>query len=173
MYQRILFPTDGSAGSEAAMGHVVDLASTYGATVHVLYVADSENELSHMVMRDDDTGFSGMVKPDDVEMGSGMTAPDTGGMQRLETAGQELVAAVADEFAAHDVETVTEVREGNPYRAIVNYADEADVDLVVMPTHGRRGIDRYLLGSVTEKVVRTARPPVLTVRLGDSEDEAE
>ena len=53
---------------------------------------------------------------------------------------------------------------GAPYRAVVDYADAEDVALVVMGTHGRTGLQRYLLGSVTEKVVRTAGVPVLTVR---------
>ncbi|WP_254273946.1 universal stress protein [Haloarcula marina] len=169
MYDRILFPTDGSPGAEAALDQTIELASLCDATVHVLYVADSENEASHLVMSDDDTGFSGMVKPDDVERESGMTEKGRGGMQRLEAAGEELVEAAAAAFADREIETVTEVRRGNPYRTILDYAEEADADLIVMPTHGRRGIDRFLLGSVTEKVVRTAEIPVLTVRLGDDE----
>jgi len=56
------------------------------------------------------------------------------------------------------------VAGGSPYRQILASAEEHDIDLIVMGTHGRRGIDRYLLGSVAEKVVRTAEPPVLTVR---------
>ncbi|GGN86385.1 MULTISPECIES: universal stress protein [Haloarcula] len=172
MYDRILFPTDGSPGAKAAMNQTIDLASLCGATVHVLYVADSENEVSHMVMRDDDTGFSGMVKPDEIERESGMTETGSGRMDELEAAGTKLVAAAADVFADHDVETVTSVRRGNPYRAIIDYAEDADVDLVVMPTHGRRGIDRFLLGSVTEKVVRSADVPVLTVRLQEGSEDS-
>jgi nucleotide-binding universal stress UspA family protein len=62
-----------------------------------------------------------------------------------------------------DIETV--LRQGAPHTTILEYADEADVDLIVMGTHGRSGIHRYLLGSVTERVVRTADAPVLTVRM--------
>jgi nucleotide-binding universal stress UspA family protein len=56
---------------------------------------------------------------------------------------------------------------GTPHTAILDYAEEHGVDLVVMGTHGRRGFDRFLLGSVTEKVVRTASVPVMTVRVGE------
>ena len=53
---------------------------------------------------------------------------------------------------------------GRPAEAIREYVDDTDVDLVVLGTHGRRGLDHALLGSVTERVVRTAPVPVLTVR---------
>jgi nucleotide-binding universal stress UspA family protein len=52
---------------------------------------------------------------------------------------------------------------GAPYRAVVDYADAEDVALVVMGTHGRTGVDRYLLGSVAERVVRLCDRPVLTL----------
>jgi nucleotide-binding universal stress UspA family protein len=56
---------------------------------------------------------------------------------------------------------------GDPYEEIIDYAETEGVDMIVMGTHGRSGLDRFLLGSVTEKVVRTADAPVLTVRLSD------
>lgn len=52
-----------------------------------------------------------------------------------------------------------------PYEAIRDYTEFREIDIVVMATHGRRGLERYLVGSVTEKVVRTADVPVLTVRM--------
>ena len=80
-------------------------------------------------------------------------------------------ATMADQLRelAHDdavrCVVVTETREGVPHDTILEYAEEADVDVVVMGTHGRSGLDRYLLGSVTERVVRSAEVPVLTVRM--------
>jgi nucleotide-binding universal stress UspA family protein len=61
----------------------------------------------------------------------------------------------------------TEVLQGDPVETIADYAGEYGVDLVVMGTHGRGGVSRMLLGSVTERVVRTAPVPVLTVRVDD------
>lgn len=164
MYEEILFPTDGSSGSRAAMEHALDIASTYGARVHVLHVVDAENQASHLVARDDDTDFSGMVKPDEVETKSGVTATGSGLMERLEDAGERLVERLSEEIDGRGVEHVAEVRRGTPFRAIVDYADDNGIDLIVMSTHGRSGVDRYLVGSVTERVVRTADVPVLTVR---------
>ena len=61
------------------------------------------------------------------------------------------------------------MREGAPHTAILEYAGEAGVDAIVMGTHGRSGLDCYLLGSVTERVVRTADAPVLTVRMEETD----
>lgn len=58
----------------------------------------------------------------------------------------------------------TAVEFGTPYGEIRSYVEEHDVDLVVMGTHGRSGIERYRLGSVAEKTVRTSPVPVMTVR---------
>lgn len=78
----------------------------------------------------------------------------------------QYAAGSVEEQAAHasvaGVETAIEY--GSPYRAIRSYVDEYDIGLVVMGTHGRSGIERYLLGSITEKTVRTSPVPVITVR---------
>jgi universal stress protein A len=57
-------------------------------------------------------------------------------------------------------------RRGDPASVIVTVAEELNVDLIVMPTHGHKGIERMILGSVAERVAREARRPVLTIRLG-------
>jgi len=74
------------------------------------------------------------------------------------------VEAIADE---HGVTMERALVDGNPSREIVRYAEDEGCDLVVMGTHGRGGIDRLLLGSVAEKVVRSSSVPVLTVRVGE------
>lgn len=80
------------------------------------------------------------------------------------TDGSEGAEAARSKAKTADVESIRgTVAAGSPYRQILNYADENDVDLIVMGTHGRQGVERYLLGSVAEKVVRTADCPVLTV----------
>jgi nucleotide-binding universal stress UspA family protein len=64
------------------------------------------------------------------------------------------------------------VAQGTPHQAILEYVDYHDIDLVVMGTHGRTGLDRYLMGSVTENVVRLSDAPVLTVGPPADYDEA-
>jgi len=170
MYQSILFPTDGSEGAEAAFDHAVDHASTYDATLHVLYVVRDDPGLSGMVEKEHaDVDRSGMVGGDELEREreeaskTGMTNKPPEPRGAVTEHGRQLVADVADSVAGVPVETA--VLRGDPYKRIREYADEQAVDLIVMGTHGRTGVDRYLLGSVTEKVVRTADQPVLTVRM--------
>lgn len=144
MYDRILYPTDGSEGAEAALEHAIDHALQYDASLHVLYVI--EETIPAM------------------EAG----APDV--LEALEERGEEVITDVRERALEAGVKSVqASVAAGSPYRQIHTYTTEADIDLIVMGTHGRRGIDRYLLGSVAEKVVRTAECPVLTVRSIDEE----
>jgi nucleotide-binding universal stress UspA family protein len=140
MYDRILFPTDGSEAATAALEYAAAVADAEGATLHLLTVADTAGEgVGHL----------------------GGEAADA-----LEREAESVVADAAErvgEARGGDRPVVTAVRRGSPAEEVVAYADEADVDLVVMPTQGRRGIERVLLGSVTERVVNTAPVPVLVV----------
>jgi len=152
MYDRVLVPTDGSTASEGAITHAVDLAKQYGATLHAVYVVDAGAYSS-------------------LEVAADAVADE------LRAEGQEAVAGIADRAEAAGVDVETAVETGIVHRTIVDYVDREDVDLVVMGTHGRTGVGRFLLGSVAEKVVRTADAPVLTVRstvvTGDGDDAAE
>jgi len=142
LYDRILVPTDGSAEGECAVAHALDLAAVHDAAVHTLYVVDTAR-------------YAGMP----------MEASWEGIGELLQDDADEAVAAVEDLAAETDVDVDSAVVEGTPSREIIRYAEENDCDLVVMGTHGRGGIDRLLLGSVAEKVVRGCAVPVLTVRI--------
>jgi nucleotide-binding universal stress UspA family protein len=145
-YENVLVPTDGSEQAAAAIDSATDIASTCGAQLHAVSVVDTR------------------------AMGT-VTRPDVL-LDQLKSQARSAVDTVAHEVSHDGVESVrTAVQEGLPYRALLSYVDEFDIDLIVMGTHGRRGVDRYLLGSVTEKLVRTAPVPVLSVRApGDTEE---
>lgn len=146
MYDRILVPTDGSTETERAVEHAAELAAAHGAELHAVYVINSATFAGlHM-----ETTWEGV---DDVLREEGEAA-----LQRVE----EIVTS-------YDVPVTTRVLDGSPSRRIVEYAEAEDCDLVVMGTHGRGGIDRLLLGSVAEGVVRACSVPVLTVQVGDQE----
>jgi nucleotide-binding universal stress UspA family protein len=144
MYEDVLLPTDGSEGTTAATTHAAELAETYDATVHVLSVADSRNRF--------ESPTSG-IAPE---------AWDEAQRDQAEAAIDATAEALGDGVDVHRV-----LREGVPHEEIVAYVDDADVDVVVMGTHGRTGLDHYLIGSVTEKVVRQSTAPVLSVRLDE------
>lgn len=167
MYDTILLPTDGSEAAQAALDHAVDHARRYDATLHVLFVAQDDFVASGLVQRDHEgVERSDMVGEDHDTQSSGMTNEDRERVGAIAEHGSAVVSEVA-ESVGDDVAVETAVLNGTPYERILDYAEEADADLLVMGTHGRTGVDRYLLGSVTEKVIRTADAPVLTVRMGE------
>lgn len=139
MFDDILVPTDGSDAAAAAADYAADLATHYDATVHVLSVIDSRRTEN---------------------------APQ---LERRQAAAEERIDGICAGFDTSVRSVERAVRTGVPYRTILDYADEAGVDLLAMGTHGRTGVERYLLGSVTEKVLRRSDVPVLTVRDGDAE----
>lgn len=139
MYETILVPTDGSPAAEAAIGHALDIGTKYDATIHGLFVVDG-------------SAYSTL------EAGAEIV------LEALETEGQQAVERIKQKATDAGLECVTNTRSGTAYQTILQYIEDEGIDLVVMGTHGRQGIDRYLLGSVTERVVRTADVPVLTVR---------
>lgn len=175
MYNNILYPTDGSKGAAVILDHARDIAETYNATLHVLFVVDAEHVESGMVVRRGEDGDwkTGMVPRDQETAGEGHMSRNVedGEREKIERKGQHLVNEVASWLTDQGVETATSVRHGEPYQTITEYAEENDIDLIMMGTHGRRGLRRRLIGSVTEKVVRTSDVPVLTVRLSEDEEE--
>ncbi|MEF8855936.1 MAG: universal stress protein [Haloplanus sp.] len=141
MYDRILVPTDGSDPAAAAVDHALTIADRFDATVHALYVVDIDG-IAHEAP------------------GLGLDAlRDT-----LRSEGETATAAVEERAEERGVAVRQSVIEGLAEDAIVDYADDEGIDLIVMGTHGRRGLDRYLVGSVTERVVRRTDVPTLVVR---------
>ncbi|WP_137288591.1 universal stress protein [Natronorubrum halophilum] len=145
MYDCILVPTDGSPEVEHALEYAFDLARAHDATIRVIYVVNV-------------AGYGGLPMETALE----------GISDALRKEGEAAVAR-AEELAPDDIEIETAVLEGSPSRVIVEHAQPGECELVVMGTHGRGGINRLLLGSVTERVVRHAPVPVLTVQV-DSPD---
>jgi nucleotide-binding universal stress UspA family protein len=142
MYDTILVPTDGGESAVAAVGHALEIAAHFDAAVRFLSVVDSRTV--------------GLVTPGDVDA--------VGPEYREESERSEAaVAAAATAAESTGVLATTAVEVGLPHRAIVEHASDHDVDLVVMGTSGRRGLERALHGSVAEQVVRSAEAPVLTV----------
>ncbi len=173
MYDNILYPTDGSEGASAALTHAHNLAETYGATVHILHVVNS----SYLGYESED-GPTGMLGKKAEERRSGMSGSRSEGKRsgmvggdpkELQTELRERCNTVVEEVAAQfeGVDTEPVVRVGNPHEIVVEYAAQNEMDIIVMGTHGRTGVDRYLLGSVAEKVVRMSDVPVVTVRKGE------
>lgn len=144
MYDSILLPTDGSDGAAEALDHAIGAAEAYGADLHVVSVVDRRVVL----------------------------AADADEKESVETELRDDAAAAVDELAARAEErgltVTTATPDGVPHREILAYADDEDVDLVVLGTHGRTGREKRMnLGSTTERVVKAADRPLLVVDIGE------
>jgi nucleotide-binding universal stress UspA family protein len=142
---KILFPTDFSPCAEQALGHALYLANKYQASLHVLHA---------IVLHEDDPHDPSAHFTDIVEI-----------QQRLQDlARTEMQAAISARPDATGEVVMRQRRGISAADVILEYAALEDIDLVVMGTHGRRGLGRLLLGSVAERVVRFSSCPVLTIR---------
>lgn len=149
MYRSVLIPTDGSEDMGPIVDEGIELAGVCDAEVHVLHVVDERAYLS---------------VPDDARD----LVRDT-----LEADGHSFTKTIAERALEADLEVVRELRWGDPAASILSYAVENEIDVIVMGTHGRTGYERYLLGSVAEKVVRIAPMSVLTIAVGDTDAQFE
>ena len=147
MYDRILVPTDGSDVAKAAVHQAIDLAETYGAEIHALYVADTDAIAYGL----------GTEQVDRIRQGNFSE------MTELREQAEAATGNVADLAAEHNIEVVEHHAGGRPHAMIADYAEDHDIDLIVMGSHGRAGVRRALLGSVTERTLRSTHTPVLVV----------
>ena len=148
--KHILVPTDLSDGAEEALDYACELARQFGATVHLLHVI----------------GIPTLGVP---ELGVALTSTVIDSLVRENQVALEQLADRKRELSTFGQVLL---RTGDARDMINQTAKEIGIDLIVMGTHGRRGISRALLGSVTETVVRTAPCPVLTVRPHTAQHEA-
>lgn len=137
-WNRILVPTDFSETSEAAVRHGVELARTFDAALILLYVGDAVHEVA-------------------TEFPLGLDAS-------LLDAERERLLRVLSPTEQVQIHPEFVMASGSPAAEIVRCADEREVDVIVMGTHGRGGVSHLLLGSVAEQVIRTAPCPVLVIR---------
>ncbi|TKX81035.1 universal stress protein [Halorubrum sp. SD626R] len=148
MFDTIVVATDGSESVRRAVDVAVDVAARFDAEVHAVYVVDSgEVESTPDEVRDDLR-------------------------DALDDHGESALEQVSDAAATRDprLNVTAEVREGRPAAEISDYAQDIGAGIVAMGTRGRHGENRFLIGSVAERVVRTCPVPVLTVRQLTDED---
>lgn len=143
--KRVLFPTDFSDPAEEALPHAVRLARALGAELHLFHAT-----VLHDYHPSQDEGF-----------------PETESlMEILSKRSRDLLGKLKERGPSTLVIKEAERRGTAPAPMILDYAAEWDIDLIVMATHGRRGLSHMWLGSVAEEVVRRSSCPVLTVRSG-------
>jgi len=143
--QRFLVPLDFSEDANQALAYAIALASTLGARVTLLHVMQSPP-------------WGG------VDMDVTIPHAYSRFIQHLEAEVAHRMQACLERVTAGGLEGETAVVHGVPFQEILDTAKKQQVDLIIMGTHGRTGLQHVLLGSVAEKVVRLAPCPVLVVR---------
>jgi nucleotide-binding universal stress UspA family protein len=142
-FRHILAPTDFSEYSKQARASALELAKKFSAKLSILHVV----ELPPYPVE-------GYVPPS-------LTATF---LEDLEREATQQLAQVVPEAESASVEVARLVTVGSPYRKIIDTAEAEQVDLIVMATAGRTGFSHLIMGSIAERVVRTASCPVLTIR---------
>ena len=146
---RILVPVDFSDHSDLALRYANRLAERFNATMEVLHVVD-------------DPFVAGAWSPEAMAPNIPELLDDLVGAARKKLA--DMQAAAIDKGTRFTTRVLTSIVSGKPADCITDYARTEPFDLIVMGTHGRTGLSHALLGSVAERVVRTAPCPVMTVR---------
>jgi len=139
LFRKILVATDGSQRNQTAVAESLRIGRASGAEIHAVYVLD--------------TGTLETASPE-------MVIGDAWSLMQREA--EEALSRVRE--MAGDVRLVTATLTGKPALEIIRYAASHGVDLIVIGTQGKRGIERLLLGSVAENIIRTAQCDVLVVK---------
>jgi len=142
--KRILFPTDFSEGSSNALQYAVDMAKRYGAKLYLIHVIY------------------------DIAKATGWYVPHTS----MDEMYKDIEKEAEKELGRYGLEELRSLKgmersvlKGVPHDVIVKFANDNKIDLIIMGTHGRKGVGRLLFGSTASQVVRYSPCPVLTVRI--------
>ena len=141
-FKQILFPIDFSECSEKVFPFALEMAQKFDAKLHLLFVA---RDISYLTM---------LAIPRDRLMNTST---------EIASAGENQMKAFCDKQLSGFPNHETKVVIGDPAEEIVKFADEQGIDMIVMATHGRKGLDRTLMGSVADHVIKNAAMPVLTI----------
>lgn len=147
LYRNIIIATDGSANNQKAISYGIKLAKFSGATVYAVYVVNTPSTISQDWTAGKETMYEVMRED-----------------------GEKILSRVREIGDASGVPVKEILLEGHPSSEIINFAEKNNMDLIVMGTLGKTGIEKFLLGSVAEKVVRSSKVPVMVVHNGSPED---
>jgi nucleotide-binding universal stress UspA family protein len=154
LYKKILIATDGSEHTEKAITHAIELAKLTGAQLHAVYVVSLVHPPGTLDLNSSPDPGSNISIDVSIE-----------GLKKiLRHEGDEAIRYIEEQAKRDGVDVRKWIIEGQPAKEILKLAEEEWVDLIVMGTLGRSGIEKFLIGSVADKVIRGSRIPVLVVR---------
>lgn len=147
-------PLDGSQFAEQALPHAVNIAATGAVEIHLLSVAPLLEDQAHSV-----------VDMYPVYVYRDYMVNHASESERIKQGLQDYLDQVVRRITVAGHSVVSAIRLGQPAEEIISYAGEAGCELIIMSTHGRSGIGRWVYGSVADKVLRGSTTPVLLVRV--------
>jgi len=148
MFEKILVAIDGSTHSEKAAAAGIEMARLYGGAITILYVVDISKEYAPMgdlVLKAVEDPFAAMK-------------------EILQKQGDEAIKRIEEMAKTAGVSAAREIIEGYPADTIIQIAENENMNLIVVGYIGASGLERFLMGSVADKVVRNSKVPVLVVR---------
>lgn len=149
MYSKILLPTDGSKNSERAIAHALTIAEFEDAEIVVLNVVDS-------------VYLTGLPEEDLITKSEMILEEES---KRVTSRVEEIIKKLEEEkdSESKEIKVSTKTIEGNAADVILKVSENEDIDLIVIASSGKHMLDRFLLGSVTEKTVRHTKVPILVI----------
>lgn len=149
MYNRILLPTDGSKNSERAIAHALTIAEFEDAEIVVLNVVDS-------------VYLTGLPEEDLITKSEMILEEES---KKVTSRVESIIKEIEEEKGSEgkDIKISTKTIEGNAADVILKISESEDIDLIVIASSGKHMLDRFLLGSVTEKTVRHTKVPILVI----------
>jgi len=146
--KQILYPSDFSEHSLAALPYALELCRRFDAQLHVLHVVDDAYQYW-------------------MASGEGTVPVVVSEEELLGSARQQMTKFIDQHLAAEKQQIVTKLAVGKPFVEIIRYARNQSIDMIVIASHGHGALTSMLMGSVAEKVVRKSFCPVLTIRHGE------
>ena len=143
--KRILVPTDFSDSSDEALRQALELAKQYNAKVYLLHVAEPITQCVGDYCLDSST----VKQAEDAE---------------ILIAKEKMQKELKKYSEFQEVEVINDIREGKPVDEIIKEQEEKGVDLIVMPSHGKTGFIKRLMGQISEKIIEEAESSILLVR---------
>ena len=149
MYNKILLPTDGSKNSERAIAHALTIAEFEDAEIVVLNVVDS-------------VYLTGLPEEDLITKSEMILEEES---KKVTSRVESIIKEIEEEKGSEgkDIKITTKTIEGNAADVILKISESDDIDLIVIASSGKHMLDRFLLGSVTEKTVRHTKVPILVI----------
>ncbi|MBN2076429.1 MAG: universal stress protein [Dehalococcoidales bacterium] len=155
MFKRILVPLDGSRFASKAIRYAEEIAQKFDSEVILLQVINPSTPFPT------ETNMAGAVTPSSTKVAIQIAYEEN---QRNEKRAKNYLTRKAREISKNNIKVAYQVMIGVVSEAIIHYAKKEKFDLVIMTTHGKGGLKRAILGSITDEVIRKSGNPVLTIR---------